>query len=177
MAGCFVKNHFLPYGIKGPSEAPTQSVQFIMLSLCTMHLLWWVAFGLSWFSRRRWTIGSAQKSNKYGMMHMLHNFLVFVISTTAYHLGRYSIHLLLQKCSMLKIFSSRNIKKFPKKSSFQFPKSKKVPKNNRFSLFTCLSERIAEGRLRLRDHCLDLPVGDLGAAVPPASALIHLLEL
>ena len=53
-------------------------------------------------SRRRWTTRSAQMSNKYWnfAMHVQHNFLMFDINTTTYHLGRYSPYLLLLKISI-----------------------------------------------------------------------------
>ena len=55
------------------------------------------------FTRRRWTNGSAQRSNKYWMLPccMCGIFLErFVINTTAYLWGRYSLHLLILKSSM-----------------------------------------------------------------------------
>ena len=35
--------------------------------------------------------------------HVLHNFFVFVINTTTYYMGRYSLHLLLLKSSMARL--------------------------------------------------------------------------
>ena len=55
-------------------------------------------------SRRRWLTGSAQKSNKYGMLQCMWCILFFwggvVINTTAYHWGKYSLHLLILQSSM-----------------------------------------------------------------------------
>ena len=39
-------------------------------------------------------------------MHVLHNFFRFVINTTAYHLCRYSLHLLLLKRSMVEVINN-----------------------------------------------------------------------
>ena len=45
------------------------------------------------FGIRRWANRSAQKSNQNGMLPCMWG--IIVINTTAYHLGRYSLHLLL----------------------------------------------------------------------------------
>ena len=49
------------------------------------------------FSRRRWTTGSGQQSNNYGIMPCMCCiiFLGFNINTTAFCLGCYSLHILL----------------------------------------------------------------------------------
>ena len=54
------------------------------------------------FSRRRWATGSAQPSSLYGILPRQCgiNYFVFVTNTTAYHLGRYSFHLLCLKSSI-----------------------------------------------------------------------------
>ena len=52
------------------------------------------------FSRRRWTTGSAQQSNMFGIMHVLHNFLSFDVNITAFYLGHYVLHILLLKSSV-----------------------------------------------------------------------------
>ena len=49
------------------------------------------------FIRRSWTNGSVQKPNR----HALHNFLGVCHNTTAYHMARYSLHLLILMSSML----------------------------------------------------------------------------
>ena len=54
---------------------------------------------------------------------------------------------------------------------------KKGMRSLRTGGLTCLGERVAEGRLRLRDHGLDLPIRDLGARVTTVATLVHLLEL
>ena len=58
------------------------------------------------YSRRRWTIRSAQQSNTHGICHVACvDFYGFVINTTAYHLGQNSLHLHLLKSSMTKLLS------------------------------------------------------------------------
>ena len=59
-----------------------------------------MAMGL--FSRRRWINRLAQKSSNYGMLPCMSS-IIFgepFILPTAYHLGRYCLHLLLLKRSM-----------------------------------------------------------------------------
>ena len=52
------------------------------------------------FSRRRWATGSAQQSTLDYAMYVLHKFFRFNINTTAFCLGRSSLHFLLLKSSM-----------------------------------------------------------------------------
>ena len=52
------------------------------------------------FSRRRWATGSAQQSTLDYAMYVLHKFFRFNINTTAFCLGRSSLHLLILKSSM-----------------------------------------------------------------------------
>ena len=54
------------------------------------------------FSRRRWTTGSAEQSNVYGIMTCMCciNSFGFNINTTAFCLGLSSLHLLILKSSM-----------------------------------------------------------------------------
>ena len=72
---------------------------------CTMEL----------FSRRRWATGLGQQSNNYRIMPFMCYiiFLGFNINTTAFCLGRYSLHLLLLKSSMVgpsPAWTSRDLK-------------------------------------------------------------------
>ena len=64
--------------------------------------LWAIRFVMELFSRRRWTTGSAQHSNTYGMLPCMLCIIIlgFVTNTTAYHLGQYSLNLLVLKSSM-----------------------------------------------------------------------------
>ena len=54
------------------------------------------------FSRRTWTTRLAKESDMFGMMPCMCwiTFVGFVINTTAYHLGQYSLQFLLLKSSM-----------------------------------------------------------------------------
>ena len=65
---------------------------------------WFIAKVMELFSRRRWTNRLALKSNKYGMLPCMWWIIFggFVKNITAYHLGRYCLHLLLLKSSMLR---------------------------------------------------------------------------
>ena len=55
-----------------------------------------------------WTTWLAQLSNIYGM----YNFFSSVINTTAHHLGRYSLHLLLLKSSMVSALSPQKLNRY-----------------------------------------------------------------
>ena len=57
-------------------------------------------------SRRRSTTGSAQHAWN-GTVYVLLILFRFVINTTGYHLGRYSLHLILLKSSMTKLLTLR----------------------------------------------------------------------
>ena len=67
------------------------------------------------FSRRRWTSGSAQQSNNYGIMPcMWCKKIGFNINPTAFCLGRSSLHLLLLKSSMDQPSHQKNLTSYSK---------------------------------------------------------------
>ena len=80
------------------------------------------------YSRRRWTIRSAQQSNTHGICHVACvDFYGFVINTTAYHLGQNSLHLHLLKSSMTKLLA-------PPSPSYSLTQTQTI-----FSLTLCTS--------------------------------------
>ena len=68
---------------------------------------------MEFFTRRRWTTGSAQQSNMYGMVPCMCCIIFwgFDLNTTAFCSGRYSLRLLLLKSSMARLM-------FPVESRF-----------------------------------------------------------
>ena len=84
------------------------------------------------YSRRRWTIRSAQQSNTHGICHVACvDFYGFVINTTAYHLGQNSLHLHLLKSSMTKLLA-------PPSPSYSLTQTQTI-----FSLTLCTSSSLS----------------------------------